>query len=146
MYLYQKISIPDNFFCKFKTVTLVRDFFFIGYQDGNTVNKSPAIQHKFVFPYIFIRKCSSISDNGMIERFFETRPDGSTMHPSRYDDYPKLIMIGYGDKLSSDDAQLFTDIIKKHRTSVEVLIFRDSDSDIVESLNKINLKRESGML
>lgn len=78
--------------------------------------------------------------------FFETRQDSSTMHPPRYYDYPKQIMIGYGDKLSSDDAQLFIDIIKKHRTGVEALIFNESESDITESLNKINLRRESGQL
>lgn len=78
--------------------------------------------------------------------FFDTRPDGSTMHPPRYDDYPKQIMIGYGDQLSSNDSQLFCDIIHKHRTNVEVLIFKDSDLEITESLNKINMKREGGQL
>lgn len=39
--------------------------------------------------------------------FFETRPDGSTMHPSRYETYPKVVFIGYGDDLSENDAQLF---------------------------------------
>lgn len=78
--------------------------------------------------------------------FFETRPDGSTMHPPRYDDYPKQIMIGYGDALDPDDAQLFTDITKKHRTSVEVLIFQNDELEIIERLNNIELKRIGGQL
>jgi hypothetical protein len=78
--------------------------------------------------------------------FFEKRPDGSTMHPPRYDAYPKQIMIGYGDDLSDSDAQLFTDIIKKHRPNVEVLIFRDYDSQIMKSLDNIDLRREYGVL
>lgn len=78
--------------------------------------------------------------------FFETRPDGSTMHPPRYDDYPKQIMIGYAEKLSERDALLFSDITKKHRTNVEVLIWRGSDSEISKSLDQISLKRGSGQL
>lgn len=35
--------------------------------------------------------------------FFETRSDGSTIHPSRYDSYPKMIIIGYGNKLLAED-------------------------------------------
>ena len=76
--------------------------------------------------------------------FFETRPDGSTMHPSRYDTSPRLIMIGYGDKLSAEDRQLFADITKKHRSNVEVLIYQDSDQEIIDALSKIELGRVGG--
>ena len=76
--------------------------------------------------------------------FFVTRPDGSTMHPSRYDTSPRLIMIGYGDELSAEDRQLFTDITKKNRSNVEVLIYQDSDQEIIDALSKIELGRVGG--
>lgn len=76
--------------------------------------------------------------------FFQTRKDGSTMHPRRYESYPKQIMIGYGDDLSAEDAQLFIDINKKHRSSVDVLIDDDSDSEIVETLRLTDIKRVVG--
>lgn len=78
--------------------------------------------------------------------FFETRKDGSTMHPPRYDDYPKQMMIGYGAELSERDAQLFTDITKKHRSSVEALIWRGDSENMIEALKKIEIKRVSGTL
>lgn len=77
--------------------------------------------------------------------FFITRPDGSTMHPARYDKYPNQLIIGYGDELSAQDAQLFTDITKKHRRSIEVIIYKD-DQEIIDSLNKIQLKGASSEL
>jgi multimeric flavodoxin WrbA len=45
--------------------------------------------------------------------FFITRSDGSTMHSSRYLTYPTQIIIGYGEAVSNEDAQLFVDITKK---------------------------------
>ena len=78
--------------------------------------------------------------------FFETRPDGSTMHPSRYDSYPQLIIIGYEDGLSEEDGQLFIDITKKHRSNIEVMIYQGSDREITEALSKIELGRGGGHL
>ena len=78
--------------------------------------------------------------------FFQTRADGSTMHPPRYSDYPRQIMIGYGDSLSERDAQLFSDITKKHRSNVEVLIWKDNDAEMTEAFEKISLKRAGGAL
>lgn len=78
--------------------------------------------------------------------FFMIRPDGSTMHPPRYDDYPKQIMIGYADALSTQDALLFTDITQKHRSNVEVLIWRDAALDITQALDKIKMERIGGLL
>ncbi len=78
--------------------------------------------------------------------FFETRPDGSTMHPSRYDAFPRVLMIGYGDELSSEDRQLFTDITKKHRGNGEVLIYQDRDQDIIDALSNIKLGKVGGHL
>ncbi len=78
--------------------------------------------------------------------FFKTRPDGSTMHPPRYDDYPKQIMIGFADDLSAEDMVLFSDITKKHRTNVDVLFWMDSESDTRRELDAIRLERAGGQL
>ncbi len=76
--------------------------------------------------------------------FFETRKDGSTMHPRRYKSYPKQIMIGYGENLSAEDAQLFTDITQKHRSNVDLWIDDGTDSQIKNALNSIAVKRVAG--
>jgi hypothetical protein len=73
--------------------------------------------------------------------FFEVRKDGSTMHPRRYESYPKQIMIGNGDDLDTEDAQLFKDITQKHRASVTVLI---DDGDMQKALCGTELKRVIG--
>ncbi|NLI94105.1 MAG: flavodoxin family protein [Peptococcaceae bacterium] len=73
--------------------------------------------------------------------FFETRPDGSTMHPARYRSYPKQIIIGYGDDLSEEDRNLFIDITKKHRRNVEVLIYQGNDAEISQALSQMELKK-----
>ncbi len=76
--------------------------------------------------------------------FFEVRKDGSTMHPRRYESYPKQIIIGYGENLSSEDAQLFTDITQKHRNNVDLWIDDGTDSQITKALNSISLRRIVG--
>jgi len=76
--------------------------------------------------------------------FFETRPDGSTMHPARYDTYPLQIIIGYGDVISAEDKQLFIDVTKKHRRNIEVLIYDETTGNILETLNKMKLSRVGG--
>jgi hypothetical protein len=78
--------------------------------------------------------------------FFESRPDGSTMHPPRYADYPRQIMLGYADALEDEDARLFIDINKKHRNNSEVLIYRGNDSMLLEELGRIPLTRTGGQL
>ena len=78
--------------------------------------------------------------------FFEKRPDGSTMHPSRYDSYPTVVFIGYGDDISEEDGQLFSDIIKKHRSNAEVLIYKNINQNITEELKKLDLKKVVGQL
>jgi multimeric flavodoxin WrbA len=76
--------------------------------------------------------------------FFETRKDGSTMHPRRYESYPKQIMIGYGEDLSADDAQLFIDITQKHRNHVDVLIDDGTQNKIKNAIEAISPKRIVG--
>ena len=78
--------------------------------------------------------------------FFITRLDGSTMHSSRYLTYPKQIIIGYGEAVSDEDAQLFVDITKKHRRNIEVLVFNGCDSDCTSFLNQTKFERVGGQL
>jgi multimeric flavodoxin WrbA len=73
--------------------------------------------------------------------FFITRKDGSTSHPTRYPDYPKQIMIGYGEGLSESDALIFKNINQKHRSNVDVLFWRGDSSNFNLELNNIELKR-----
>ena len=75
--------------------------------------------------------------------FFKTRPNGSTIHPSRYDSYPMVVIIGYGDDVSEEDSRLFYDITKKHRNNTDVLIYKNINQDITEELN---LKKAAGQL
>ena len=78
--------------------------------------------------------------------FFETRPNGSTMHPARYDTYPRQIIIGYGDRVSAEDKQLFVDVTVKHRRNIEVLIYQATDETIIEALNQMEIGRVGGIL
>lgn len=78
--------------------------------------------------------------------FFETRKDGSTMHPPRYENYPKQILIGYAENLLPNDAQLFIDITKKHRNNISILIDQGDDAELLESLLSIPLERIGGSL
>jgi len=78
--------------------------------------------------------------------FFQQRPDGSTMHPSRYSYVPKLVIIGYGEDISDEDRQLFIDITEKHRRNVDVLIFDNPLNDVSKELSKIRLEKLEGKL
>ncbi|NLI53149.1 MAG: flavodoxin family protein [Clostridiales bacterium] len=78
--------------------------------------------------------------------FFMTRSDGSTMHPPRYEDYPAQVFLGYGEGLTDDEAELFVDISKKHRSSVEALVDRGDDEAVCAALMRMNLNRVGGPL
>jgi hypothetical protein len=75
--------------------------------------------------------------------FFDTRPDGSTVHPPRYVDYPRQIVVGCAEDLTDEDAQLFWDITKKHRRNIDVLIWKD-DAGLAAALDGISLERMAG--
>ncbi len=77
--------------------------------------------------------------------FFMIRPDGSTMHPPRYDQYPAQVMVGYGDAIAEEDAQLFMDINLKHRSNAQALVCR-TGVDMEQQLRNISLVRTGGML
>lgn len=78
--------------------------------------------------------------------FFEIRPDGSTMHPARYESYPKIIMVGYGNNMAEKDARLFADISKKHRRNVDVIFYDGDDGKTAKALQSIDIKRVGGLL
>lgn len=78
--------------------------------------------------------------------FFKKRPDGSTTHPPRYKEYPKQILIGYADDLTDDDASLFTDIIKKHRNDMELLVYRGDNSALLSFFNGLDLRKAGIMI
>jgi multimeric flavodoxin WrbA len=78
--------------------------------------------------------------------FFETRPDGSTMHTPRYESYPKQIIVGYGDNLDEEDQKLFIDITKKHRNNIEVFIYQNEGNNIHRVFDSIELQRVGGHL
>ncbi|MDQ7092590.1 flavodoxin family protein [Desulfosporosinus sp. PR] len=67
--------------------------------------------------------------------FFYRRPDGSTMHPPRYERYPALFIIGHSEGLDQEEAQLFLDITAKHRYGVGVEVFQgEADSEKIRGL------------
>lgn len=73
--------------------------------------------------------------------FFKQRSDGSTIHPTRYKNNPRQIMIAYSDNLEEEDAQLFTDINKKHRDAVDILIYREDVEKLRKELELVPLKK-----
>lgn len=67
--------------------------------------------------------------------FFYHRPDGSTMHSPRYEKYPALFIIGCGEGLDPEEAQLFRDITEKHRYEIGVEIFQGAaDAEKIREL------------
>ena len=76
--------------------------------------------------------------------FFIDRADGSTMHPARYEKNPQFIMIGYGDGLTDEDRELFTNITKKHRSNGAVLFYDGDDQTTEEALDALSLRRTEG--
>jgi multimeric flavodoxin WrbA len=78
--------------------------------------------------------------------FFSTRKDGSTMHPPRYVDYPKQIIIAYADAMSDEEASLFYDITMKHRNNIAMIVDRGDDADIISAFKGVTLQRIGGTL
>ncbi len=104
----------------------------------------------YLSPVVFGQFSANIKD--VIDRwlpnmlpFFMTRPDGSTMHPPRYRDYPQQLMIGYGEAVSQDNAALFCDITKKHRSNVEAIVYYD-DETLIQTIQNIPTERIGGLL
>ena len=73
--------------------------------------------------------------------FFIVRPDGSTMHPARYAQNPRIVMIAYGDGLTAQDAALFRDITTNHRENGEVLVYEGDDEKTERELLAVDWNR-----
>ena len=78
--------------------------------------------------------------------YFIKRPDGSTIHKARYATYPKQFIIGYGESVSPEDAQIFVDITMKHRRNVEALVYRGNEKEIIDLFDNNKLERVDGRL
>ena len=123
-------------------------------KDGMTaINRTAMTSDAVIYlcPVVFGQASANMKD--VIDRwlpnilpFFITRPDGSTMHPPRYEDYPAVIMIGYGEDLTAEDARLFTDITKKHRRNTEALTYTGNDEELAGQLRSVKLARVGGSL
>lgn len=70
--------------------------------------------------------------------YFVKGPDGSTTHPMRYENNPAIYIIGYGENIEPFDQKLFSDITKRHRSSVEVLLY-GGITDNEKILGEVNL-------
>lgn len=68
------------------------------------------------------------------------------MHTSRYQLYPAQVFLGFGEHLSEKEMQLFTDINKKHRSNVCVIIDKGNDEEILTALGGYSLHRAGGVL
>ncbi len=104
----------------------------------------------FVTPVVFGQfsaNIKSVVDRGLpnILPFFITRPDGSTMHPARYSQYPQYVMLGFGENVSAEDAQLFADITLKHRRGTQALVYNPNAS-LEDQLKGISLEKCEGLL
>lgn len=78
--------------------------------------------------------------------FFISRPDGSTIHPARYETNPQMVMIGYGDDVTDEDVALFCDITAKHRKNGAVLFYRGDDEQTEQALLAVRLHRTGDRL
>lgn len=105
----------------------------------------------YLSPVIFVQFSANIKN--AIDRslpnmlpFFITRPDSSTMHTQRYQTYPQQFIIGYGETITDEDAQLFVDITKKHRNNIESLVYRGNPEEIINIFGLATLERVGGGL
>lgn len=70
---------------------------------------------------------------------FVKKQDGTTGHPLRYRTNPKQVIVGYGDKVSQQEAQLFKRVVK-HRPNVDVFVYAEGQDDVANRLEKMNLE------
>ena len=78
--------------------------------------------------------------------FFLLRPDGSTIHPARYESNPRIVMIAYGDSLTAEDKALFTDITVRHRANGSVLFYEDNDEKLSQALLAVDLRKAGSVI
>ncbi len=74
---------------------------------------------------------------------FVKKTDGTTGHPPRYPSKPKVVVIGYGNTVSQEEAQLFINVVK-HRSGVEAFVYFNEQESIAERLETVRLERVRG--
>ena len=121
--------------------------------DGMTdINRTFMLSDAVIYlcPVVFGQPSANMKD--AIDRwlpnmlpFFITRKDGSSMHPPRYENYPSVIMIGYSEDLTEEDARLFKDI-GMHRSNMTVLTYTGGDEELVSQIEALSLARVGGKL
>lgn len=74
---------------------------------------------------------------------FVKKPDGTTGHPPRYPSKPKIVVIGYDNTVSQEEAELFVNVVK-HRPGVESFVYSNEQENIAECLETVKLERMIG--
>ncbi len=69
--------------------------------------------------------------------FFETKPDGKSTHPGRYDSYPVHLLIGYGEHLTPADEALFREINRLRNEDIKVFLWQNDSSLLHGALDEI---------
>lgn len=115
-------------------------------QINRTFNNSDVVV--YLSPIVFGQFSPNIKN--VIDRWlpnvlplFVKKPDGTTCHPPRYPSKPKLVVIGYGNAISQEKAQLFVNVIK-HRPGVEAFVYFNEQENIAEYLETVKLERMKG--
>jgi len=115
-------------------------------QINQTLNRSDVVV--YLSPIVFGQYSPNMKnaiDRGLpnVLPLFVKKPDGTTGHPARYPSKPQMIIIGYGDEVSKEDARLFKNIVE-HRRDIEALVFSGEQENISISLDKLKLERIKG--
>lgn len=112
-------------------------------QINSTFNNSDVVI--YLSPIIFGQYSPNIKT--VIDRWlpnvlplFVKKQDGTTGHPDRYSSKPKMVIIGYSNEISAEEAALFKRVVK-HRNDVDVIVFSNSQKDFSLDLNKIKMER-----
>ena len=110
----------------------------------NSINESYINSDLVIYltPVIFGQYSSTIKN--VMDRFipnvlpfFEER-NGATVHPSRYDKYPKQILIGYGDDLTNEESDTFITLTSgKYNKNFDKVLLAVSGNDNEDIINHI---------
>ncbi|MBU3093589.1 flavodoxin family protein [Clostridium sp. CF011] len=110
----------------------------------NSINESYVNSDLVIYltPVIFGQYSSTIKN--VMDRFipnvlpFFEESNGATVHPSRYDKYPKQILIGYGDDLTKEERDTFITLTSgKYNKKFDKVLLSVSDKDNEDITNHI---------
>ncbi len=115
-------------------------------QINRTFNESDVVV--YLSPIIFGQFSPNIKN--AIDRWlpnvlplFVKKPDGTTGHPPRYPSKPKVVVIGYNNTVTKEDAELFVNVVK-HRPGIEAFVYLYDQNNIAECLKTVKLERMIG--